>query len=195
MGAFPAIGQGSGAPPLMGPDAWLAEGNPFRSGAVGPAGGLLEMAFLGRNPNFGGAFSLNPPQAIMDATRQQMISDAGARERANRLNLVGRSSVDPSTLGFQSLMSQIAGQSELSRGLGAADLGLRQQQLQNYWDLFNRLIAGQLGVDLTERQGRWQDAAAGSGLGQFLGGLGSLGGALLSPGGYLGPARQARSGG
>jgi len=156
-----------------------APGGPFEQGALGPIGALLQQAFMGGDPNYGGAFSLNPPQAIMGGIRQQAVADAGARERAARLGLQSRGDADPSTYGFQALMSQLQGQDQTARTMGQADLGLRQQQLQNYWQLLSQLLSGQLGVDQTERQGRWNRASQPGPWGQIAQGAGTLAGSLF----------------
>lgn len=150
-----------------------SSGGPFEQGALGPIGALVQNAFLGGDPNYGGAFSLNPPSAIMSQIRGQAVQDAGARERAARLGLQARGDADPSTYGFQALQSQLGGQRDTANAMNQADLGLRQQQLQQYWQLLSQLLAGQLGVDQTERQGRWNQANQPSPWGPALGGIGA----------------------
>ena len=139
---------------------------PFSMGAgpMGPMGALIQNAMRGGDPNYGGAFSLNGSSAVRQGMRGQMIQDAGAQERAARLGLQARGDTDPSTYGFQALMSQLGGQDRTAKAMSAADLGMKQQQMQQYWQMLSQLLSGQLGVDQTERQGRWSAAAQPSGL-------------------------------
>ena len=133
-GGPPSAGGAGGTPP------WAA-GSP--NAPWNPANAiwnLLTSAGTGGDPNFGGAFGLNPPAAIMEGVRGQAVADAGARERAARLGLQSRGDQDPSTYGFQALQSQLRGQDQTSRAMSEASLGLRQQQLQNYWQLLNALL-------------------------------------------------------
>lgn len=149
---------------------------PFENGALGPIGALLQNAFLGGDPNYGGAFSLNPPRAIMDSIRNQAFQDAGAQERAARLGLQSRGDSDPSTYGFQALQSQLRGQDRTSQALNQASLGLRQGQLDNYWRLLSQLLSGQLGAENANIGARAQQQRPG--LGGLVGGLGGLLGGL-----------------
>jgi hypothetical protein len=157
----------------------------MEAGPMGPIGALIQNALRGGDPGYGGAFSLNGSSAVREGMRGQMIQDAGARERAARLGLQARGDMDPSTYGFQSLMSQLGGQDQTARGMNAADLGMKQQQMQQYWQMLSQLLGGQFGSDQTERQGRWNAANQPSGWGQALGGLGSIGASLINPGGLL----------
>lgn len=161
---------------------------PFENGALGPIGALLQNAFMGGDPNYGGAFSLNPPQAIMDALRGQTTRDQGAYERAARLGLQSRGDVDPSTYGFQALQSQLQGQDRASNQMNQNALALRQGQLDNYWRLLSQLLGAQVSTNQTEMQGRWAHANQPSGLGGALGGLGGLLGGLGGRGGGGGAA-------
>lgn len=160
--------QGGGASP-----------GPFEAGALGPIGALMQNAFLGGDPNYGGAFSLNPPSAIMAAMRGRMVDDAGAQQRAARLGLQARGDADPSTYGFQALMSDLQGQRNVAQGMNQADLSLRQQQLENYWRLLSQLLGGQISVEQTERSGRWGAANQPSPWGQVAQGAGGLAGAFF----------------
>jgi hypothetical protein len=157
---------------------------------------LLTHGTLGDAPGYGGVFGINPPQGIMDAVRQRAISDAGASQRAGQLSIAGRSDVDPSTYGFQSLMSQLQGGSDVSRALGQADLGLRQQQLQNYWNLLNAQLGAHTSQLNTEVGGRWAHANQPGFLGQLAGGVGGLLGSISNPfgGGGGGGAQPPRMG-
>lgn len=96
--------------------------------------------FLGAGQQ-AGAFGPHPPQAIMDATRQRIIADNAAQARSARLGLMGRTDVDPSTYGFQALMSDLQGQRNLQQGLSEADLKLRQQQME----FLQKLLFGEQG--------------------------------------------------
>jgi len=194
MGAAPTKGYGTPASPWQGPF-----GNPIPQ-APGPGQGpaqpgpfnpqneqfgsvidilnnLITHGVRGDMPGYGGAFSLNPPQGILDSARQQQVSDAGAQERAARLGLRSNPNTDPSTYGFQSLISQLQGQSNTSRNMAQADMGLRQQQLQNYWNLLSTLYGGHQGALNTIASQPQQQ----SGWGQFLGGIGNAVGAAGRP--------------
>jgi len=138
---------------------------------------LLRNAVTGGDPNFGGAFGLNPPQAIMDAIRSGAIADAGAQERAARLGLQSRGDADPSTYGFQALMSQLGGQDRTARTLSEANLGLRQQQLQNYWNML-RMAFGDAEASNRARIGAGAGQGGGFDWGGLIGGVGSLAGLL-----------------
>jgi hypothetical protein len=200
-------GMGGKAPWGPGPGAQIAPGKPWGQSQTppgwslfggGPGGspqtwnpawgiaGLLQHAAGGGDPSFGGAFGLNPPEAIMSGVRSRAISDAGARERSDRLRLAGRSDVDPSTYGFQSLMSGLQSGSDISRSLGAADLGLRQGQLENYW----RMLMALLGEGGTSDRAQLQaNSGGGFDWGGLARGAGQIGGSLLMPGGYFGPKK------
>lgn len=102
---------------------------------------LITHGVRGDMPGYGGVFGINPPPEIMNALRSDMIGDANANQRAARLGLQSRGDADPSTYGFQSLMSDLQGQRGVSDAMNRANLGLRQGQLDNYW----RLLLGMLG--------------------------------------------------
>jgi hypothetical protein len=146
----------------------------------------------GGDPNFGGAYSLNPPEAIMSGIRGQAVQDSGARERAARLGLQARGDTDPSTYGFQSLMSQLGGQDQTARTMGQADLGLRQQQLQNYWDMLTQMGNLQMGQEGQNRQSRaaWEAGGGRSGWGQAGTMLGQMAAAYIGRGGGGGGGAQ-----
>ena len=158
-------------------------GGPFENGALGPIGALVQNAYLGGDPNKGGAFSMAPPQYIMDAIRSRGIADAGAQERAARLGLQSRGDADPSTYGFQALMSQLGGQDRTAKSLSDANLALSQQQQQNYWDMLRQLLAAQVSTNQTEISGRWGQANQPSPWGQVAQGGGALLGSLFGKGG------------
>lgn len=135
---------------------------------------LIRNAITGANPGFGGAFGLNPPAAIMEGVRGQAVADAGARERAARLGLQSRGDVDPSTYGFQALQSQLQGQDQTSRAMNQANLGLRQQQLQNYWGLLNAMLREGSATDRAYLGAAQQQQGGGFDWGGLLGGLGGF---------------------
>lgn len=124
-----------------------------------------------------GAFSSgmldpNSPQR-MGAIRSRAISDAGANERAARLSLAGRSDVDPSTYGFQSLMSQLKGGSDISQALSRAQLGMQEQDINRLMNLLGQYYSGQVGIFTGQNNsgGGFPWGTVLSGLGTLLGGL------------------------
>lgn len=173
----PRIGPGQFAPP-QGQNDWVMQGGPWATIQE-----LLKYGFLGPGSSgqegFGGVFGVNPPSEIMGGVRQRAIQDAGAQERAARLGLQSRGDIDPSTYGFQTLQSQLQGQQGTQRALGEADLGLRQQQLENYWRLLNSLLGAYGGIE-TAKYGQPKKQG---GLGGVLGGIGGLLGGISGLGG------------
>ncbi len=183
----PAIGAGGGwqvggKSPLVpqGPKGWPGASTTGQPGSIwgqgwNPAWGIWNL-LTGNDPNQGGPFSLNPPQAIMDAIRQQGIADAGAQERSARLGLQARGDVDPSTYGFQALQSQLGGQARTSQALNQANLGLRQGQLEQYWNMLQALLREASASDRAKLQ---PQGGGGFDWGGLLGGLGNVAGAVF----------------
>lgn len=118
---------------------------------------LITHGVRGDVPGYGGVFGLNPPPEIMNAIRTQAVGDANAQQRAARLGLQSRGDIDPSTYGFQSLMSDLQGQRGTAQALNQANLGLRQGQLDNYWRLLNSLLGAQQGLEQTNIGARSQE--------------------------------------
>lgn len=177
--------QQQGAAPAGGPLS-------MEAGPLGPMGALIQNAMRGGSGDYGGIFGTNPSAGAMAGMRQRMVQDAGAQERAARLGLQARGDADPSTYGFQALQSQLQGQGQVAQGMNQADLAMRQQQHDRYWQMLQQLLAGQLGVDQTERQGRWSAAAQPGVLGGALQGLGGLAAGAIGAGGIL---NRPRTGG
>jgi hypothetical protein len=124
---------------------------------------LLRKAFEG------GQFD---PATQMANIRSQAISDAGAGQRAAQLQLAGRSNVDPSTFGFQNLMSQLQGQSDISQSLSHAQTQMQQQQQQRLYDILGKYYQGQLGQYLgNNNSGGFDWGGLLQGLGGLLGGI------------------------
>jgi hypothetical protein len=126
-----------------------------------------------------GAYGPNPPQAIMEAVRQRLIADSAAQGRSARLGLAGRSDVDPSTYGFQALMSDLQGQQNVSRGMNDADLQLRMKQME----FLQRLLFGEQQGGWGQVLGRENRAQEGFDWMGTLQGLGSLAGGYVGGGG------------
>ena len=185
-GGAMAPGGGSGPPgrpqgPIpLGTNDWIMSSGPFAA-----IQDLLKYGMMAPgDPNRpwwpeGGAFDINPPSEIMGGVRQRAVQDAGAQERAARLGLQSRADIDPSTYGFQELQSHLQGQQGVQNQLGAADLGLRQQQLENYWRLLNSLLGSYGGIE----SAKYGQPKGGGGLGGFLGGVGGLLGGISGLGG------------
>lgn len=144
---------------------------------------LLNEMLRGRL-NSGGVFGMGGQNPLLMQLRQMMMRDAGAQQRSARLGLMGRSDVDPSTFGFQSLMSDLGGQGRTSDAMSRAQMGLQQQQLQNYWGMLGQrggqdfqAWQGELDRDLQ----KWlaQQQQPGFDWGGLASGLGSLAGAAI----------------
>lgn len=128
------------------------------------------MQGLIRNAGAGGAFGMNPPQGIMDAMRQRAMSDYGAQQQQSRLALQANQGIDPSTYGFNSLMSQYQGQKGVQDQLGQGDLALRQQQLQFLQQLMGQGLGFQQGKEVATINRPRQ----GTDWGGIIGGIGNL---------------------
>ena len=151
----------------------------------------------------GGAIGVNPPPGILAAIRSQGSRDAGARERSARLGVqsqAARGESDPSTFGFQALMSQLGGQDQTARSMSQADLGLRQQQLAFLQNLLGQYLGSNVSLEGQNRQSRaaWEAGGGRSGLGQAAGIAGQAAGAYFGGGGGGGggaqPPRMGQSG-
>lgn len=146
--------------------------NPAPAGIPGTSGYGAIPWFLG-GAQQAGFFGANPPQGILDSIRQRIIADNAAQARSARLGLMGNASIDPSTFGFQALMSDLQGQQNLQHGLSSADLALRQQQL----DFLQKLLMQQAGFGAQQVLQREQPGQ-GFDWGGLAGGAGTLIGAL-----------------
>lgn len=149
------------------PDWW--------SGKFGPIQHVNDIiAALILQAGSGGAFGLEPPAALMKSIRGRAVRDAGAQERAARLGLQSRGDTDPSTYGFQSLLSQVQGQRSVADQLGNADVALRAQQLQFLQDLLKQYYGGETGIrgaeaSRPEQGSSWLDLVPG--IGSLIGGI------------------------
>jgi hypothetical protein len=145
VGGTPGPGDPKGALGRLGidPAGWGGSGGgPTAGGPYGTYDRLIQDALRG------GAFGMEPPSGIMAGMRGQAIQDAGARERAARVGLQSRGDTDPSTYGFQALMSQLGGQDQTAKAMSNADLGLRQQQLAFIQDLLKQWYSGRVSMDV-----------------------------------------------
>lgn len=175
-----------GAPGGAGILQWLQQGGgmPQAGGAGNPqnahdlVGRIIGNAYAGGD----GAFGMNPPPGILAAIRGQAVQDAGAREQAARRGLQTRGDTDPSTYGFQALMSQLQGQDQTARTMSQADLAMRQQQLQFLQSLLGQYMGNNTALEGQNRQSRaaWESSGGRSGLGQAA----QMGGALFGGGGW-----------
>lgn len=88
-----------------------------------------------------------PDPGITAMLRQQAIQDAQAQARSARLGLMGQTTVDPSTYGYQSLMSDLQGQKQVADSVNQAQLqqslafqqfirSLLEQQNQSEWSAY-----------------------------------------------------------
>lgn len=187
-----------------------SQGNPMFGPGGGGGGGQINSLWdrvqdiigggAGSQSMTGGAFGYNPPSAIMAGIRGQAVQDAGARERSARLGLQSRGDTDPSTYGFQALMSQLGGQDQTARTMSQADLGMRQQQLAFLQNLLGQALGANVSLEGQNRQSRaaWESGGGRSGLGQaagMAGGLaGFLGGGGGGGGGYGGGSQMGQPG-
>ena len=151
--AAPMSGGGGGLP-RGGMGAWQGLMDEMAAQRGSPEGGVsynwgaLNNAIV--QANRAGMFGTEPPAAMMNALREQGIADAGAQARSARLGLAGRSDVDPSTYGFQSLMSDLQGQGQVAQNMSRANLAARMQQMQFLQRLLSQAIGGQQGLQMAE---------------------------------------------
>lgn len=117
--------------------------NPFAGQA--PKGQLQTgeeiMGYLLRQAAQGGMFGQQGDPRITAMLRSQALQDATAQGRSNRLGLLGRSSVDPSTFGFQSLMSDLNTQGQTANAMNQATL----QQALAAQDWYRQMFGGAAG--------------------------------------------------
>lgn len=153
---------------LHGPPPGMGEYSPgvysYRSTPSDITSALLN--WQGRGMSLG-PFGSDPRITAM--LRSQAIQDAAAQGRSTRLGLLGNASVDPSTFGFQSLMSDLQGQGQVAGAVNASTL---QQQLLEQ-EFIRKLLTQQSAQDAAiqaAREGRppqpvfdWGGALAGAG--------------------------------
>lgn len=154
---MPQGGQPSAPPTPFDPN------NPFAGQA--PKGQLQTgeemMGYLLRQAAQGGMFGQQGDPRITAMLRSQALQDATAQGRANRLGLLGRSSVDPSTFGFQSLMSDLNTQGQTANAMNQATL----QQALAAQDWYRQMFGGAAGrgqqasIDLARQWAAAQQAA------------------------------------
>lgn len=148
MGAVPqasnrgtGIGYAYGAPKLGISTARQFQQPPAAQGLQPGTYNAGMIPWILGGANQAGFFGAEPPQSILDAVRQQSIADSQAQARSARLGLMGNASVDPSTYGFQALMSDLQGQQNTAKAVNDANLALRMKQM----DFLQKLFAGELG--------------------------------------------------
>lgn len=124
------------------PQASFDPNNPFAGSYTRPLNTSEDiMGYLLRQGAQGGMFGQQGDPRITAMLRQQAIADAGAQGRSARLGLLGRSDVDPSTYGFQNLMSGLQGQGQVANAVNQAQL----QQSLGAQDWYRNLFSGSAG--------------------------------------------------
>jgi hypothetical protein len=144
--------QPFGASPGMNPNDpsnWLGGGANGTSGVgqggigrmslaqvFGGANGIQTSLLARHNQGLGlGPWGADP--RITEMLRAQAIQDAHAQSRSARLGLMGRSDVDPSTYGFQALMSDLQGQGQVANAVNQSTL----QQQMSQQEFIRRLLS------------------------------------------------------
>lgn len=108
------------------------------------------MGYLLRQNAQGGGFGAQGDPRITQMLRSQALQDATAQGRSARLGLLGRSSVDPSTFGYQSLMSDLNSQGQVANAMNQAQL----QQALSAQDWYRNLFSGSaMGTQGFQNQG------------------------------------------
>lgn len=143
------------------------------------------MGYLLRQYAQGGGFDPMGDPRITARLRERAIGDTNAQQHAARVGLIGRSDVDPSTFGFQSLMGDLNSQGNVARMTGDAELQQALAMQQFYQNLFGQSALGtqnaQAAREQAAHQGRIQRGLQGGGFdwGGFAGGAGKLAGAFF----------------
>ena len=87
---------------------------------------------------------------LMEQFRAQAFEDMGARQNAIRLGARLQGGGDPYLQAFAALQGQMAGQSDLSRMLGAGTLQRGTDRERFFQDLLRQAIAGQQGLQAAQ---------------------------------------------
>jgi hypothetical protein len=188
-----------GPPPNPAAQPGFDPNNPFAGTYTRPLNTSEDiMGYLLRQGAQGGMFGQQGDPRITAMLRSQALQDATAQGRANRLGLLGRSSVDPSTFGFQSLMSDLNTQGQTANAMNQATLQQALAAQDWYRNLFGGSAMGTQGYQNQRELAAQQEAyakearkksilnqiagAAGTAAGAFFGG--GAGGAAGGAGGF-----------
>lgn len=155
---------------------WVDPNNPWAGSSKG------WEAIIGRmlgEAGGQGMFGQQGDPRITAMLRQQAIEDAGAQGRQMRLALQSRTDIDPSTYGFQALMSGLQGQDQVSKAMNQAQLQQSLSAQQWYRNMMAQLLQSQMGGQFGVAQAyAGRPPEQGFDWGSLLGGAGQLIGAI-----------------